>query len=112
MDYSEGQNFYSCPKNLIIHGKILTNSHIITKLSILSLTTINVLMLPIQHNMGTRDLPDMYGLRPSGIHIRQISHAHVTTITCTTLHMWVDLGENRDTKPDVPEVKTSCTPGK
>ena len=39
--------------------------------------------------MGTRDLPDMYALSPracgpraSGIHIRQITRAHVTTITC------------------------------
>ena len=48
-------------------------------------------------NMGTRDLPDMYalspalviclicmpkarGLRAEGIHIRQITSAHVTTI--------------------------------
>ena len=38
--------------------------------------------------MGARDLPDMYALSPracspraSGIHIRQIPHAHVTTIT-------------------------------
>jgi len=36
--------------------------------------------------MGTRDLPDMYaqspraaGLRAEGIHIRQITSAHVTT---------------------------------
>ena len=39
--------------------------------------------------MGTRDLPDMYALSPRaygpralGIHIRQITCAHVTTITC------------------------------
>ena len=39
-------------------------------------------------NMGTRDSPDMYALSPracgpraSGIHIRQIPRAHVTTIT-------------------------------
>ena len=39
-------------------------------------------------NMGARDLPDMYALSPqacgpraSGIHIRQIPHAHITTIT-------------------------------
>ena len=39
-------------------------------------------------NMGARDLPDMYALSPRacgpralGIHIRQIPHAHVTTIT-------------------------------
>ena len=38
-------------------------------------------------NMGTRDLPDMYaqspraaGPRAEGIHIRQITSAHVTTI--------------------------------
>jgi len=37
-------------------------------------------------NMGTRDLPDMYaqspraaGPRAEGIHIRQITNAHVTT---------------------------------
>ena len=37
-------------------------------------------------NMEIRDLPDMYALRPVafGIHIRQIPHAHVTTITCNT----------------------------
>ena len=40
--------------------------------------------------MGTRDLPDMYALSPRacgpralGIHIRQITRAHVTTIKCT-----------------------------
>ena len=40
-------------------------------------------------NMGARDSPDMYALSPracgpraSGIHIRQIPRAHVTTITC------------------------------
>ena len=39
-------------------------------------------------NMGARDSPDMYALSPracgpraSGIHIRQIPRAHVTTIT-------------------------------
>ena len=33
--------------------------------------------------MGTCDLPDMYALSPQafGIHIRQITHVHVTTIT-------------------------------
>ena len=38
--------------------------------------------------MAIRDLPDMYALIPracgpraSGIHIRQIPHGHVTTIT-------------------------------
>ena len=38
--------------------------------------------------MGTRDLPEMYALSPRacgpralGIHIRQITRAHVTTIT-------------------------------
>ena len=41
-------------------------------------------MLHITCNMCTRDLPDMYALSPraSGIHIRQIPRAHVTTITC------------------------------
>ena len=41
-------------------------------------------------NMGARDMPDMYafspracGPRASGIHIRQIPRAHVTTITYT-----------------------------
>ena len=35
----------------------------------------------ISGNMGTRNLPDMYARSPraSGIHIRQIPHAHVTT---------------------------------
>ena len=40
-------------------------------------------------NMAIRDLPDMYTLSPRacgpqalGIHIRQIPHGHVTTITC------------------------------
>ena len=43
--------------------------------------------------MGTRALPDMYALSPWAcgpraldIHIRQSTHAHVTTITCT-LHI-------------------------
>ena len=38
--------------------------------------------------MGTRDLPNMYALNPRacgpqalGMHIRQITRAHVTTIT-------------------------------
>ena len=36
--------------------------------------------------MAIRDLPDMYALSPRalGIHIRQIPHGHVTTITYTT----------------------------
>ena len=45
-------------------------------------------VLHITCNMCTRDLPDMYALSPracgpraSSIHIRQIPHAHVTTIT-------------------------------
>ena len=45
-------------------------------------------VLHITCNMGTRDLPDMYALSPRacgsralGIHIRQITCAHVTTIT-------------------------------
>ena len=49
-------------------------------------------------NMGARDLPDMYALsawacgpQASGIHIRQIPHAQVTTITCT--HMNTDILE-------------------
>ena len=34
--------------------------------------------------MCIQDFPDMYTLSPraSGVHIRQIPHAHVTTITC------------------------------
>ena len=38
-------------------------------------------------NMGARDLPDTYALIPraSGIHIRQIPRAHVTTITYNIL---------------------------
>ena len=42
--------------------------------------------------MDTSVLPDMYtlipracGPRASGVHIRQNTHAHVTTIKCTTL---------------------------
>ena len=33
--------------------------------------------------MGTRDFPDMYALSPPalGMHIRQITRAHVTTVT-------------------------------
>ena len=40
-------------------------------------------MIYITCNMGAHDLPDMYALGPraSGIHIRQIPCAHVTTIT-------------------------------
>ena len=51
-------------------------------------------MLHITCNMCTRDLPDMYALSPracgpraSGIHIRQIPRAHVTTITCSYVTM-------------------------
>ena len=42
-------------------------------------------VLHISCNMGTRDLPNMYALSPRalGIHIRQITCAHVTTIKCT-----------------------------
>ena len=43
-------------------------------------------------NVAICDLPGMYacglkatGPRAEGIHIRQIPHAHVTTITCITL---------------------------
>ena len=51
-------------------------------------------------NMAIRDLPDMYTLIPraSGIHIRQIPHGHVTTITYEHVYltnfskMRVDLG--------------------
>ena len=46
-------------------------------------------MLRISCNIGMSDLPDMYALSPQacgaravGIHIRQITHAYVTTITC------------------------------
>ena len=45
-------------------------------------------MLHSSCNIGTHDLPDMYALSPRacgpralGIHIRQITHAYVTTIT-------------------------------
>ena len=41
-------------------------------------------------NMCTRGLPDIYTLSPRacgpralGVHIRQTTHAYVTTITCT-----------------------------
>ena len=36
--------------------------------------------------MAIRNLPDVYALSPraSGIHIREIPHGHVTTITCDT----------------------------
>ena len=47
-------------------------------------------VLHISCNMGTRDLHDMYALSPRacgpqalGMHIRQITCVHVTTITCT-----------------------------
>ena len=41
-------------------------------------------VIHITCNMCARDSPDMYALIPraSGIHIRQIPRAHVTTITC------------------------------
>ena len=46
-------------------------------------------MLHISCNVGTRDLPDMYSLSPwdcgpwaLGIHIRQITSAHVTVVIC------------------------------
>ena len=51
-------------------------------------------MLHISCNIGTRDLPDMYALiispRALGIHIRQITHAYVTTITYDmyALRLW------------------------
>ena len=55
-------------------------------------------MLHITCNMCTRDLPDMYALSPracgpraSGIHIRQIPRAHVTTITYTLVHTYIAL---------------------
>ena len=43
-------------------------------------------MLHISCNMSTRDLPDMYASSPQalGIHIRQITRAHVTTIKYST----------------------------
>ena len=47
--------------------------------------------------MGTRDLPDMYALSPRacgpralGIHIRQITRAHVTTIKCNLVMCDID----------------------
>ena len=41
-------------------------------------------MLHISCNIGMNDLPDMYALSPQAldIHIRQITHTYVTTITC------------------------------
>ena len=41
-------------------------------------------VIHITCNMGGQDLSDMYALSPraSGIHIRQIPPAHVTTYTC------------------------------
>ena len=48
-----------------------------------------MVVLHISYNMCSRDLPDMYALSPracgpraSGVHIRQIPPAHVTTYTC------------------------------
>jgi len=65
-------------------------------------------VLHISCNMCTRDLPDMYALSPwacgpraLGIHIRQIPHAHVTTITCITLRGQIK-GKSRDTNPMYP----------
>jgi len=48
-------------------------------------------VLHISCNMCTCDLPNMYALSPRalGIHIRQIPHAHVTTITCTCLANYI-----------------------
>ena len=49
-------------------------------------------VLHITCNMCTHDLPDMYALSPWAlcIHIRQITSAHVTTITCKCayVHMY------------------------
>jgi len=42
--------------------------------------------------MGMSDLPDMYARSPwaLGIHIRQITRAHVTTINCSpTIMYWL-----------------------
>ena len=38
--------------------------------------------------MGMKDLPDMYarGLRAEGIHIRQITRAHVSDVTSNMYH--------------------------
>jgi len=54
-------------------------------------------VLHISCNMCTHDLPDMYALslracgpRALGIHIRQIPHAHVTTITYIYIYIVVD----------------------
>jgi len=51
--------------------------------------------LHISCNICTHDLPDMYALSPQacdpralGIHIRQIPHAHVITITYILLHIF------------------------
>ena len=53
--------------------------------------------------MGTHDLPDMYALGPwaLGIHIRQITRAHVTTITCTILREQIK-----------GPIQLKCIPGK
>ena len=42
-------------------------------------------MLHISYNIGMCNMPDMYALSPQalGIDIRQITHAYLTTITCT-----------------------------
>ena len=43
-------------------------------------------VIHITCNMGARDLP--------GIHIRQILHAHVTTITCDMCYYYLDSNSN------------------
>ena len=58
-------------------------------------------------NMGARDLPDMYALSPraSGIHIRQIPRAHVTTITyapSSTQSSYLSIGHSSH----IPRVQT------
>ena len=55
--------------------------------------------------MGTRDLPDMYALSPRacgpralGIHIRQITRAHVTTIKYTVVWFKLAVGNIHEKK--------------
>ena len=49
-------------------------------------------VLHISCNMCTQDLPDVYALSPraSGIHIRQIPCAHVTTYTYIHIYIYGD----------------------
>ena len=49
-------------------------------------------VIHITCNMGSRDLPDIYALGPraSGIHIRQIPPAHVTTYACGYYKVFIE----------------------